>query len=119
MVMRWLTAALLVLALLAGPCLSPCAGWAISQQARMACCAGTDDGSQASADACCLAGEHRRNGEASAASISTAVLPPVTALPVLFSAPPETLGHLDLASPQPDARSSGPHAHVLFSVFLI
>jgi hypothetical protein len=84
---------------------------------RMACCAGShDDESQAAADTCCATGEHRRNTD-SFATLLIAALPVPTLDATPMASIVTTAPHLFFQTDHPEP--SGPHRHVLLSVFLI
>lgn len=141
---RRISAALLSLALLTGNA-TACAGWAVSAEARMACCSedcpmhkgeshhtssSSHHGSgshhkgpahpvtQTQADACCAASEDERSSEPSpavAASISSAVLGTGIDVPERI---PALVLSADWKADRPAQISTVPR-HVLLSVFLV
>lgn len=108
------TAFAVVVAFLAGPCLSVCAGWDASPHARMACCAhkAADD-----ADACCASAEGRENSPApsAVAAFPVALAPVPFAWPIIATSPEPT--QLDRGARHPMTPTT--ERHVLLSVFLI
>jgi hypothetical protein len=116
---RRLIGASLLLGLLTGRCLNPCAGWAFSQEARMACCAKPDgDNSQSSADACCAVTEQRRNADSSPSAPAATLLSPVAGLS-LFAVLPDPQSCVECSRSQHEHAGSAPDTHLLLSVFLI
>ena len=121
MILRRVSSASLLFALLVMPCLSICSGWNTSAGMRMACCVGSEDhGSQTAADACCALGERRQNAE-SAGTLLAAAVPAedvtqktftfLSALPVLQGS------RVDMG--ERDHVTSTSDTHLLLSVFLI
>ena len=126
---RRASAAVLALALFAGNG-ALCAGWAVSPEARMACCAderacpmhksdsaesGHHGMTQAQADACCATSERDTSGPSTPTfAIPLAVPGPATILPI--EAPALVLSERQRhAAPPPVAVPK----HVLLSVFLV
>jgi hypothetical protein len=107
-------AVILLAALLAAPCFSVCAGWAMSPNDRMACCAGKTQGE---ADGCCASGEGRQNAEVPGALLIAALpAPEPVALKTATVIPlPHARFDLDLHDPH----TSDSERHILLSVFLI
>ena len=120
-ILRRVTSALLLLALLVLPCLSLCSGWEASASMRMACCVRLDGhGSQAAADSCCALGQQRQHSE-SAGRLLAAAVPAenVTHNTITFlSAVPALQGsRVDVG--ERDHVASTSDTHLLLSVFLI
>ena len=118
-VSRRIIGASLLLGLLTGRCLNPCAGWASSQEARMACCAKADgENSQTSADGCCAMAEQRRNADPPQGALAATLLSPVAGLSLL-AVLPEPPYRVECSRGQHEHAGSAPDTHLLFSVFLI
>ena len=111
---RRVTSFAVVVAFLAGPCLSVCAGWDASPHARMACCAhkAADE-----ADACCASAEGRENSPTPSpvAAFPVALEPVPFAWPIIAASPEPT--QLDRDARHPLTPTT--ERHVLLSVFLI
>jgi len=102
-------------ALFAAPCLGVCAGWTISADDRMACCA---DKAPTEADTCCASSESRQNADVFAGLFLAALpVPAVDAgqLESILTASQIFTPHWDSHQRIP----SGSHRYVLLSVFLI
>jgi hypothetical protein len=128
---RRIAAVLVALGVVAGVW-RPCAGWAVTAEARMSCCERMGmcpmrkpgpDGSapalrQADADSCCAAAERP---ETVPGSVTVVAAPAVVLVPALFAQPP-TVVPVTLADwhgPPPLLASRQLPRHLLLSVFLI